>query len=290
MITGFDSIHKYTSDSLLPSKLPPSVMSITNEIPVPPSATTSPTIPITTEEHAFLHSPVASPVVKSFSAPSCTSAEDANTPSSIAFPQSLRKSVSVDSFAKSSRESFRSGRSHTSSHQNTSQNVVNGPLSPGPRLEKHSFTVRHRGESLKTAQQDSSPSESDSDRYDPHSIEGFWNSSVKIQKIHQEVQNPLVRKQGQLPLLPSRTHTSLSPLNTSNITNFPPPLTSHSSFDSKRRNSTLSSSRSRSGSLGIYVANSSARIATNSSSVSEYPHRAYLMFYLKFSNSSLPFL
>lgn len=271
-------------------------MSSTSEIPVLSipisiSTTSSCAAAVTSENHsgAFLHSPPPS----SFAKPLSTSTENenhANTrcPSlSLTSPQNLRKSVSVDSFAKFGRENFRLSRGYTVSDQNTSQNSVYRS-SPDARPEKNSVSVRHRGESFSTAhvEQVSSPLESDTDRYDPlalSSAERFRLLSLKSQ----ELQKPLVRG-GELPL-PSRTqqYTSLSPLNINNMTNLRPTPTSHPSFDSKRGNgyNTLNSSRSRSGSLGVYVANSFTRVATDSqssSSVSKYSRRIYLILYLKF--------
>ena len=284
----------------LPCK-PLPVMSATNEIsvltiPMPTSTTSSSTLSVTNENHSatLLHSP-ASSSVKSFTT-ACTSAEgqkSVNTrypPLSLPSPQSLRKSLSVDSFPNVGRESSRSGRGYTVSDQNIPQNLVHSlsPDSPS-RQGKHSFSVRHRGESLSTVyvDQDSSPSESDIDRYDPLTIsstERFRHLSLKNQEMHK----PLVRG-GELPL-PSRAqqNISISPLNTSNMSNFStvrPPLASHSSFDSSKRGnsySSFNSSRSRSGSLGIYVANSLTRIA-----VSLYPRRAYIMFYLIINSTAV---
>ena len=269
-------------------------MSATNEIPVltipiPTSTTSSSTAPTTTESHptTLLHSP-ASSSVKSFTT-AYTSTEGPNhvnilhSPLSLAPPQNLRKSISVDSFPKFSRESSRPGRSYTVSDQNASQNLVYG-LSPesSSRPGKHGLSVRHREESMSTVYIDQdSPSESDTDRYDPLNIsstERFRHLSLK----NLEMQKPLVRG-GELPL-PSRAqqNTSLSQLNinnTNNLSTVRPPLVSYSSFDSSKRvNSytSLNSSRSRSGSLGVYVANSLTRLATT---VSEYPPRAYLIFH-----------
>ena len=284
-------MHKYTSTASTTSKLP--VMSATNEIPVltipiPTSTTSSSTAPTMTESHptTLLHSP-ASSSVKSFTT-AYTSTEGQNhvnilhSPLSLAPPQNLRKSTSVDSFAKFSREGSRPGRSYTVSDKNASQNLVYA-LSPesASRPGKHGLSVRHREESMSTVYIDQdSPSESDTDRYDPLNIsstERFRHLSLK----NLEMQKPLVRG-GELPL-PSRAqqNTSLSQLNVNNMTNLStvrPPLASHSSFDSSKRvNSytSLNSSRSRSGSLGIYVANSLTRLATT---VSEYLPR-YLMFH-----------
>ena len=258
-------------------------MSATNDIPVltrpieQTSTTSSSADPTTTENHSatFLHSP-PSP----FTDTSIEGEKHVNNryPSlSLVLPQSLRKSVSVDSFAKYGHESSRSGRGQSGSDQNALQNLIYGPSLDSPsRPEKYSFLARHRGESLNTVylERDSSPSGSDIDRYDPLTIsstERFRHSSLKNQEMHK----PLIRG-GELPL-PSRIqqNASLSPLNINNMTNFRPPLTSHLSFDSSKRGNsyiTLNSSRSRSGSLGVYVANSSMRKATNSqssSSVSE---------------------
>ena len=267
-------------------------MSATNEIPVltipiPTSTTSSSTAPTTSENHSttLLHSP-ASSSAKSFTT-ACTSTEGQNylntfhSPLSLAPPQNLRKSISVDSFAKFNREGSRPGRSYTVSDQNASQNLVYA-LSPesSSRPGKHGLSVRHRGESLSTLYIDQdSPSESDTDRYDPlkiSSTERFRHSSLK----NLEMQKPLVRG-GELPL-PSRSQQNPSLSNINNMTNIStvrPPLSSHPSFDSSKRvNSytSLNPSRSRSGSLGIYVANSLTRIAT---AVSEYPIRTYLMFH-----------
>ena len=262
-------------------------MSATNEIPVVtipiPTTTSSSTAPTASESHStFLHSP-ASSSAKSFTT-ACTSTEGQNyvnnlhSPLSLAPPQNLRKSISVDSFAKFSRESSRPGRSYTVSDQNVSQNLVYA-LSPesSSRPGKHGLSVRHRGESMSNVNTDQdSPSESDTDRYDPLNIsstERFRHSSLK----NLEMQKPLVRG-GELPL-PSRAqqNNSLSlNINMTNLSTVRPPLASHSSFDSSKRvNSyaSLNSSRSRSGSLGIYVANSLSRMAT---AVSEYPRRKYL--------------
>jgi hypothetical protein len=283
------SIHNLSSSS---SQQTPSIMSATNEIPVltipiPTSTTSSSTAPTTSESHSttLLHSP-ASSSVKSFTT-ACTSTEGQNyvtlhSPLSLAPPQNLRKSISVDSFAKFSREGSRPGRSYTVSDQNASQNLVYALIPESSWPGKLGLSVRHRGESMSTVYIDQdSPSESDTDRYDPLNIsstERFRHLSLK----NLEMQKPLVRG-GELPL-PSRAqqNTSLSPLNINNMTNLStvrPPLPSHPSFDSSKRvNSytSLNSSRSRSGSLGIYVANSLTRMATT---VSEYPHRAYLMFH-----------
>ena len=272
-------------------------MSATSEIPVPtipiPTSTTSSSVvPITNENHSatLLHSPASS--AKSFTT-ACTSTEGQNhvntrhSPISLPPPQSLRRSVSVDSF---SRESSRAGRSCTLSAQNSSQNLVHSlPLESLSGPEKQIFSVGHRGESLSTVylDQDSSPLESDTDRYDPLTIsstERFRHLSFK----NQEKQKPLVRG-GELPL-PSRAqqNTSLPPLHTTNFSTIRPPLASHASFDSSKRGnsySSFNSGRSRSGSLGINVANSLTRIATT---VSEYPHRNYLMFYLTISTAVLP--
>lgn len=268
-------------------------MSATNEIPlltipIPTSTTSSSTASTTSESHSttLLHSP-ASSSAKSFTT-ACTSTEGQNhvntlhPPSSLPPPQSLRKSISVDSFAKFSRECSRPGRSYTVSDQNASQSLVYA-LSPesSSRPGKHGPSVRHRGESMGTVYIDQdSPLESDTDRYDPliTSKERFRHLSLK----NLEMQKPLVRG-GELPL-PSRAqqNTSLSPLNINNMTNLStirPSLASHPSFDSSKRvNSynSLNSSRSRSGSLGIYVANSLTRMATT---VRKYPRRAYLMFH-----------
>ena len=260
-------------------------MSATNEIPaltipIPTSTTSSSTAPTTSESHSttLLHSP-ASSSAKSFTT-ACTSTEGQNCvntlhpPLSLPPPQNLRKSISVDSFAKFNREFSRPGRSYTVSDQNASQNLVCALSPESSRPGKHGLSVRHRGESMSTVDIDQdSPLESDTDRYDPLTVtstERFRHLSLK----NLEMQKPLVRG-GELPL-PSRAQqkTSLSPLNTNNITNLStvrPSLASHPSFDSSKRvNSytSLNSSRSRSGSLGIYVANSLTRIATT---VSEYP-------------------
>jgi hypothetical protein len=104
------------------------------------------------------------------------------------------------------------------------------------------------------------------DRYHPPAIpstERFRHLSLK----NQEMQKPFVRG-GELPL-PSRAqhNTSLAPLNI----NIRPPLNSHSSSDSSKRGNnytTLNLSRSRSGSLRTYVANSLPRMTTNSQSSS----------------------
>ena len=264
-------------------------MSASNEIPVltipiPTSSTSSSSAPTTTESHSttLLHSP-ASSSAKSFTT-ACTSTEGQNyvntlhSPLSLAPPQNLRKSISVDSFAKFNREGSRPGRSYTVSDKNASQNLVY-PLSPeSSRPGKHGLSVRHRGESLSTVSIDQdSPSESDTDRCDPLNIssaERFRHLSLK----NLEIQKPLVRG-GELPLPSRQQNASLSNINNmTNLSTVRPPLVSHSSFDSSKRvNSytSLNPSRSRSGSLGIYVANSLTRMAT---AVSEYPHRTYLMF------------
>jgi hypothetical protein len=285
------AIHKYTVLPPLPSK-PLPVMSATNEIPVltipvPTSTTGLSVIPLTNENHSatLLHSP-ASSSAKSFTT-ACTSTEGQNHvntryPLSLPPPQSLRKSLSVDSFAKLGPQSSRSGRGYTVPGQNPLHNLACGD-SPS-RPEKHT-SIRHRGESFSTlyVDQDSSPSESDIDRYDPLTIsstERFRHLSLKNPEIHK----PLVRG-GELPL-PSRAQQ-----NTNIITSFSsvrPPLASQSSFDSSKRGnsySSLNASRSRSGSLGIYVANSLVRVATT---VSEYPPRAYPYVLLIIFNSNLP--
>ena len=267
-------------------------MSATNEIPVltipiPTSTTGSSTVPTTSESHSttLLHSPATSSV-KSFIT-ACTSDENQNSvntfhsPLSLAPPQNLRKSISVDSFAKFNREGSRPGRSYTVSDKNASQNLVYALSSESSlRSGKHGLSVRHRGESLSTVYIDmDSPLESDTDRYDPLNIsstERFRHLSLK----NLEMQKPLVRG-GELPL-PSRAlqNTSLSNINNiTNISTVRPSLSSHPSFDSSKRVNSFTSlnpSRSRSGSLGIYVANSLTRIAT---AVSEYPIRTYLMFH-----------
>jgi len=285
-------------------------MSATNDIPAltmpiqsTTTTTTSSAVSITSEKNSatFVQSPAIS---TSESSRTLTEGENhANIrcpPLPLPLPQSLRKSVSVDSFPKFSRESSRPSRGYTVSDKSSSQHLVyEPPPDSSSGSEKYNVSARHRGESLSTVyvEQNPSPSESDIDRYDlltRSSTERFRHSSLK----NQEMQKPHVRG-GELPL-PSRTqqNTNLTSLNINNMTNFPtarPPLTSHSSFDSSKRGSsytTLNSSRSRSGSLGIYVANSLTWMATNSqgfSPVSKSPRRAYLRFCLKFSTAVFPF-
>ena len=173
-------------------------MSATNEIPVltiSASATSSAALP---KNYS----------ATSLESPASPSKNHGRPPLSLTVPHSLRKSVSVDSFAKLTHESSPSGRGYTVSNRNASQNLVYGRPSPDSpsRPEKYPFSTRHRGDSLVIVhfRQDPSTSESDIDRYDPLTTERFRHLSLK----NQEMQKPLVRG-GELPL-PSRTHTTSS--------------------------------------------------------------------------------
>ena len=190
--------------------------------------------------------------------------------SSFAPLQSLRKSVSVDSFTPYNRDGFEGSRSQLNSSPEPSHSNVHNTLPatqrrsdaqvwPGPQYE--SLNVLHRDH------ESSSPSGSDVDRYDPTSlpaIEPLRHTSLKSQ----DPSKPPVRP-GDLSL-PSRTQSSSAVASSSGHSprerEHLPSISSLSLQASFRRGSAFATptvGRVRSGSLGYNPPNSSKRTITN---------------------------
>lgn len=202
--------------------------------------------------------------------------------SSLAPPQNLRKSLSVDSFVKLGRDAHtsagpRPNRGDTGSALDPPRGFV-FDMSTGLKKERqqHAQAERGRGASISSTGGDNDSAyivDSDAERSDPLSspVERYRHASLK----GQEHPRPSVRG-GELPL-PSRTPTlsstsSISSMmsastNSSTLEGMPR-LHSASSLQSLPRRvvaPTISpaSGRTRSGSLGVYAPSASRRIPAN---------------------------
>ncbi|PPQ64266.1 hypothetical protein CVT24_008404 [Panaeolus cyanescens] len=231
----------------------------------------------------FLQSPAPS-FAESFSTAFSSSSADENQLSiplaspALAPPQSLRKSISVDSFAQYGRDGAHSSRSHVTQPPESPREFHVSPL-PGPlsHPEKPVWTGRNRGESLSFVHKEASsgvPLDSDIDRYDPqnaNTMDRFRRSSLKAP----ESPKALIRG-GDLPL-PSRAPnltltSSLSSLRSTSTASSSREsrdgsiYTSSSQNPSKRTSnySAAPSGRQRSGSLGVHMGGSSRKTATTS--------------------------
>lgn len=188
-------------------------------------------------------------------------------PSSLAPPQSLRKSVSVDSFTPYNRDGSQTqlNSSPEPSHSNVNNTVpVTQRRSDGAQV----WPGRHN-ESLNALRRDHespSPPDCDIDRYDPISlpaIERFRHLSLKSQDPSKASIRP-----GDLSL-PSRTHSSSavasssghSPREREHLPMSSPPLQASSRRGSAFATPTVG--RVRSGSLGYNPPNSAKRTIIN---------------------------
>ncbi|KAF8973945.1 ras guanine nucleotide exchange factor domain-containing protein [Flammula alnicola] len=231
----------------------------------------TPPVPKAKEPSHFLQSPALS-FAESFSTAYTSPSreeEDETTrlgPSSLAPPQNLRKSVSVDSFAQYSREGSRSQSNESSEPP---RNLVYGiQVETQAHSDKPAWSPRHRGESLSSMHRDydsSFPLDSDVDRYDPISlpaIERFRHQSLK----GQDPSKTFIRG-GELPL-PSRAQNSSSATTPNDRERESlPSISSTSSLQSASRRGnayvTPSAGRMRSGSLGYNPSSSSKRTVVN---------------------------
>ena len=183
--------------------------------------------------------------------------------SSLAPPQGLRKSVSVDSFAPYNRDDSRnqSNPSPKPSHFN----VYNAIQETQRRSDAQVWPKRHN-ESLTALRRDhesSSPLDSDIDRYDPISlpaIERFRHLSLKSQDTIKAFP-----RAGDLSL-PSRTQSSNLVASSSGHSHREREHLPSMSSPSRRGSAftTPTSGRVRSGSLGYNPPNSSKRMIINS--------------------------
>jgi hypothetical protein len=187
--------------------------------------------------------------------------------SSLAPPQSLRKSVSVDSFTPYNRDGSRTQLN--SSPEPSHSNVYSAVPVAQRRSDAQVWPGRHN-ESLNALRRDhesSSPPDSDIDRYDPISlpaIERFRHASLKSQ----DPSKPPLRA-GDLSL-PSRTQSGSAVASSSGHgpreREHLPSLSSASLQASFRRGSAFAPptvGRVRSGSLGYNPPNSSKRTIFN---------------------------
>jgi len=265
--------------SLPPLEMPQAELS-TLSIPAPP--------PVDSDSATSSHPTASLPLPHSFSTAFNSSSQldfdSAKSPkaaSSLAPPQSLRKSISVDSFVQYGRDSPSSGgarpnRGNTGSALEPPRSLVFGVSSRLRREREQRVQYgRIRGASVSTAQDDYNSSlipDSDLERSDPlnRPAESFRRASLK----GHEQSRPFIRP-GELPL-PSRTPTLSSTSSTSSISvstgssnhEDVPRLQSVSSLQSiPRRGITSSigatSGRARSGSLGVYAPNTGKRILIN---------------------------
>ncbi|KAF9526442.1 ras guanine nucleotide exchange factor domain-containing protein [Crepidotus variabilis] len=158
--------------------------------------------------------------------------------STLAPPQSLRKSISVDSFAQ-----------YNSSRQ------LDSPRTPVEQhLSRQPWISRHRGESLSSVDHPvARPMDADGDRYDPLSAAATERYRRASLKVHEPPKSSI--RAGDLPL-PSRSH------NNSISTTASAPGISESIPPSSSRPSSfkLGSSRSRSGSMNHVHSNPLKRI------------------------------
>ena len=189
-------------------------------------------------------------------------------PSSLAPPQSLRKSISVDSFAKYGRDGARSNRKNgTASPDSPRSPVYGSPVESAVRPDRKPWSGRIRGESLSLMQRDHCipPAlDSDGDRYDPlTSIERFRRVSLK----NPDPLRSAIRG-GDLPL-PSRSQTSSmsgTPTNTTPREGLSQVPSSSSLASSSKRPfnfAVANPGRSRSGSLGYAPPSAPKRMVIN---------------------------
>lgn len=192
-------------------------------------------------------------------------------------PQSLRKSISVDSFAHYGRDGSRLARDHGAQSPESPRAFHFTPVLGPPPPEKSPWTGRHRGESLSAVHKETQPAvplDSDIDRYDPQNlvnVDRFRRSSLKTP----ESPKALIRG-GDLPL-PSRAPNLILTSSLSSMTNT---SAASSSWDSKDTPTSASSAqappkrtshytmapsgRQRSGSLGVHIGGSSRKTTTYS--------------------------
>ncbi|KAF8168080.1 ras guanine nucleotide exchange factor domain-containing protein [Crassisporium funariophilum] len=241
-------------------------------------------VPVKRDSATFLKSPALS-FAESFSTAYTSPGDDGGDsarfigPSSLAPPQNLRKSISVDSFAQYGRDSSRAVRGYT----NTSPDPYSSFNEAPSVTDEPVWSGRHRGESLSSIKADNATSslDSDVDRYDPLDMpptERFRHLSLK----NQDLPKTFVRG-GDLPLPPRVQNNSLTPsvnsVATASTTSGSRetlrsiPSTSSLQHSSRRGNSyaVANSGRSRSGSLGMNVTNTFKR-AVNSPQA-PLPHR-----------------
>ncbi|KAF8078601.1 ras guanine nucleotide exchange factor domain-containing protein [Lyophyllum atratum] len=232
------------------------------QMPDDPSANSLP-LPQSDDPYYIPFSPTPS-FAESFATAYTSQADSENlaSPSSLAPVQSLRKSLSVDSFVKFGRNvhpDSRSTRLNTGSTLDTPKDLVFG-ASPALTTERDQFLFgRQRGSSISSVRDgDESVADSDVERSDPLNspVERYRHASLKDQS------RPYIRG-GELPL-PSRTPTLSS---TSSMSSMISTATSSSTIEDVPRQQSLSSLQSypgrstptaapgriRSGSLGTYT-------------------------------------
>lgn len=254
-----------------PGPLPPSPLETPAQDPNPAAGQSNLSVPKDKNAVKFLQSPTPS-FAESFST-AFTSPDDEVEEatrlglSSLAPPQSLRKSVSVDSFnPHGSRTQLNS--SPEPFHSNVHNTV---PVTQRRSDDAQVWPGRHN-ESLNALRRDhesSSPPDSDIDRYDPISlpaIERFRHPSLKSQDPSKA---PLRPGPGDLSL-PSRTQSSSAVASSSSHgpreREYLPSIPSPSFQASSRRGSVFPSptvGRVRSGSLGYNPPTSSKRTIIN---------------------------
>ncbi|CAA7265781.1 unnamed protein product [Cyclocybe aegerita] len=264
------------SGSLELPDLPPlaSLDMLHHDSPSTPSPNKLP-VPTNRDSATFLKSPAPS-FAESFNTAFTSQVEDSDDTTrlvhySLAPPQNLRKSISVDSFAQYGRDGSRSIRGYPNSPSEQPQAPLHATQAESQvRPDRQPWVGRNRGESLSSVHRDHGPSplDSDVDRYDPlnlPALERFRRASLK----NQDTSKPSIRG-GDLPL-PARSHNlSVTPSLATNSTTSSPTISnspSTSAFPPSARRitgySAANPGRTRSGSLGYNPPNSSKRMVIN---------------------------